>query len=312
MKYRKMGNTGVNVSEISLGSWLTYGNSVDTGSSEDIIDTAYNSGINFFDTANVYALGEAEKVVGKALKKYNRDSFVLATKVYFPMGDGVNDKGLSRKHITEQLHHSLKRLQMDYVDVLYCHRYDEETPLYETLRAIDDLIRQGKVLYAGISAWTPDQIEAAIKIADEKLLDRIIIHQPCYNMLQRAIEKEIIPTCKKYNIMQAVYCPLAQGFLTGKYLNGIPDDSRAANVKTNGFISDYTNDEIYEKTKRIKEIADGLGVPMSQLALAWILREKNIASAIIGASKPSQVKENVKASGYEIPADAMSELEKVI
>ena len=312
MQYRKMGNTGVRVSEISLGSWLTYGNGVEDNTAEKIIDAAYAGGVNFFDTANVYALGEAEKVVGKALKKYDRDSFVLATKVYFPMGEGVNDRGLSRKHITEQLHHSLKRLQMDYVDVLYCHRYDNETPLYETLRAIDDLIRQGKVLYAGISSWSPDQIKEAIKIADEKLLDRIVIHQPCYNMLQRNIEKEIIPTCENLGIMQAVYCPLAQGFLTGKYLNGIPDDSRAANAKMNGFISDYKDSEIFEKTKKIRAIADELNIPMSNLALAWILREKNIASAIVGASRPSQIEENIKASGYVIPADVMAELDKIL
>lgn len=314
MLYRRLGGSGLKISELALGSWLTYGNGVEDNTAEKIIDTAYESGINFFDSANVYAFGEAERVVGKALKKYRRDTYVISTKVFFPMSDGVNDRGLSRKHITEQVNQSLKRLNLDYIDILFCHRYDPQTPIEETLRTIDDFVRQGKILYVGVSMWTAEQIRNAVGVADKLLLDHIVVNQPSYNMLNRDIEAEIIPVCKTLGIGQVVYCPLAQGFLTGKYLGQkqIPKDSRAANDKMNGFISEYMNGPSLEKTEKIKEIADQLGIPMAQLALAWILREDNISSAIIGASKPSQIEMNVKASGYKIPDDILCELEKIL
>jgi aryl-alcohol dehydrogenase-like predicted oxidoreductase len=216
VEYRRLGGSGVKVSEISLGSWLTYGGSVAEEQATACINRAYEIGINFFDTANVYMRGAAEEIVGRALRNVERDSYFLATKVYFPMGEGPNDSGLSRKHITEQCHASLKRLGVDYVDLFQCHRYDENTPLEETLRALDDLVRQGKVLYVGVSEWTADQISDASKIAKEMNLDRIVSNQPQYNMIQRRIEAEVIPLCEREGIGQVVFSPLAQGVLTGK------------------------------------------------------------------------------------------------
>jgi aryl-alcohol dehydrogenase-like predicted oxidoreductase len=309
-----MGGTGLKVSEISLGSWLTYGNAVENETAVKTIDKAYELGINFFDTANAYNRGEAEKVVGEALGKYERSSYVLATKVFFPMGDGPNDRGLSRKHITESAHASLKRLNTDYVDILYCHRYDAETPVDETLRAFDDLIGQGKILYAGISEWSAAQIEEAARVADKNLFNHFVVHQPQYNMLHRNIEAEVIPISERNGIGQVVYSPLAQGLLTGKYknVNDIPADSRAANDKMNNFIKRLLNDEVFKKVHKIAEIAAKLGVPMAQLALAWVLRLPNINSALIGASRPSQVEENVKASGYVLAQEILDEIKAAL
>ena len=314
MLYRKLGNTGLKVSEISLGSWLTYGNAVENDTAMQTIDTAYALGINFFDTANVYNRGEAEKVVGAALEKYERSSYVLATKVFFPMGDGPNDRGLSRKHVMESVHASLKRLKQDYVDILYCHRYDPSTPVEETLRAFDDLIHQGKILYAGISEWSAVQIEEAMRVADRTLANRFVVNQPQYSMLNRSIEAEVIPTSARNGIGQVVFSPLAQGLLTGKYrsLQDIPADSRAANDKMNGFIHRFLNEETFVKVNRIAAIAARMGIPMAQLALAWVLRQPNVASALIGASRPSQVEENVKAAGYVIAPEYLAEIEAAL
>ena len=314
MLYRRLGNTGLKVSEISLGSWLTYGNGVEDDTAEKTIDQAYALGINFFDTANAYNLGEAEKVVGKALQKYDRSSYVLATKVFFPMGEGPNDRGLSRKHIFEQAHASLKRLGLDYVDILYCHRYDPEVPVQETLRILNDLMRQGKILYAGVSEWSAAQIEEAMRVADQYLLDRIVVNQPQYNMLHRKIEDEIIPVSQKHGVGQVVFSPLAQGMLTGKYagMGDIPADSRAASDKMNRFIQRWFNQPTFDKVAKIRAVADQLGIPMAQLALAWVLRQPNVASALIGASRPQQVVENAKASGYVIPEDALKELDEAL
>ena len=311
MQYRRLGRTGLKVSEISLGSWLTYGNAIDSDTAAKTIDQAYELGVNFFDTANAYARGEAEKVVGAALRRYPRESYVLATKVFFPMGDGPNDRGLSRKHVFEQAHASLKRLGVDYIDILYCHRYDPDTPAEETLRTIDDLIRQGKILYAGVSEWTAAQLQEAMRVADKYLLDKIVVNQPLYNMLNRKIEDEVIPVSAKNGISQVVYSPLAQGMLTGKYTdpNSLPAGSRATNDKMNGFIKRYINDDTFAKAAKIKGIAEQLGVPMSQLALAWLLRQPNVASALIGACRPSQVAENVKASGYVLTDDVLQAIE---
>ena len=314
MQYRKLGRTGLKVSEISLGSWLTYGNAVENNMAVKTIDTAYELGINFFDTANAYNRGEAEKVVGEALGKYRRDSYVLATKVFFPMGDGPNDRGLSRKHLFEQAHASLKRLKVDYIDILYCHRYDPETPVEETLRTIDDLIRQGKIFYAGVSEWTGAQLQEAINVADRYLLDRIVVNQPLYNILDRKIENEVIPVSEKNGISQVVFSPLAQGVLTGKYKDprNLPVDSRATNDKMNGFIKRYMSDNTLNAVTKINTVADKSGIPMSRLALAWVLRQRNVASALIGASKPEQVVENVKASGYTLSNDIINEIDAAL
>ena len=314
MLYRRLGKTGLKVSEISLGSWLTYGNGVEDETAEKTIDQAYELGINFFDTANVYNRGAAEKVVGKALRKYDRSSYVLATKVFFPMGDGPNDRGLSRKHVLEQADASLKRLGLDYVDILYCHRNDPEVPVQETLRAMNDLMRQGKVLYAGVSEWSAAQIEEAMRVADQYLLDRFVVNQPQYSMLHRKIEDEIIPVSEKYGVGQVVFSPLAQGLLTGKYktLGDVPADSRAASDKMNHFIQRWMNEATFEKVNKIRGIAEQLGIPMAQLALAWVLRQKNVSSALIGASRPEQVVQNAKASGYELEWDVLQQIDDAL
>jgi len=313
MEYRRLGATGLKVSEISLGSWLTYGGYVEEQSATASIDKAYDLGINFFDTANVYMRGEAEKVVGKALCKYPRSSYVLATKVFGNMGDGPNDAGLSRKHIVEQCHASLKRLDTDYIDIYYCHRFHQETPLEETLRALDDLVRQGKVLYVGVSEWTAEQMTEAIHIADKKLLDRIVVNQPNYSMLHRHIEKEIIPVSEKHGIGQVVFSPLAQGVLTGKYKKGqaVPAGSRASQ-KDLGNLFGVLNDENLDKVERLKDIALNENLSLSQLAISWILRQPNVASALVGASRPEQLDENIKASGIKLNDDTLQRIEDIL
>ncbi|MNI02839.1 L-glyceraldehyde 3-phosphate reductase [compost metagenome] len=311
MKYRKLGNSGLKVSEISLGSWMTYGGYVENERSIRSIEQAYDLGINFFDTANVYERGEAEKVMGQALLAYPRSSYVLATKVFNPMGDGPNDRGLSRKHIFEQCHASLKRLQADYIDLYYCHRFDPTTPLEETLRALDDLVTQGKVLYIGISEWTAAQMVEALSIADKYLLDRIIVNQPVYNLFNRYIEKEIIPTSEANGVGQVVFSPLAQGLLTGKYRLGqsVPSDSRAAS-------KNWTENQLKEQqliqVEKLALIAQELGIQVSQLALAWILRQNNVASALVGASRPEQVVENAAASGIILSDDILQSIEAIL
>lgn len=313
MQYRRLGKTGLKVSEISLGSWLTYGGYVEEQNATASIDKAYDLGINFFDTANVYMRGEAEIVVGKALKKYQRDSYVLATKVFWPMGDGPNDRGLSRKHVIEQCHASLKRLNTDYVDIYYCHRFDKETPLEETLRALDDLVRQGKVLYVGVSEWTAEQISEAVHLADKKLLDRIVVNQPQYSMLERYIEKEVIPVSEKHGIGQVVWSPLAQGVLTGKYKKGAnaPEGSRASQEQFSSLFGLLT-DENLDKVELLKEVAGDNNLSLANLALAWILRQENVASALVGASRPEQMEENVKASGVKLNEETLARIEEIL
>jgi voltage-dependent potassium channel beta subunit len=311
MKYRRLGRTGLKVSEISLGSWLTYGGYVERENAVNAIKTAYDLGINFFDTANVYEKGAAEVLVGETLKAYPRESYVLATKAFWPMGDGPNDRGLSRKHIMEQAHASLKRLGHDYVDIFYCHRHDPETPLDETLRAIDDLVRQGKVLYVGVSEWQASQLAEALTVADRYLLDRIVVNQPIYNMFERYIEKEIIPLSERSGIGQVVFSPLAQGLLTGKYTSAsdIPEDSRAAKLE---WMRKGITEEKIAKVRELEKIAAELEVSVGNLALAWILRQPNVASALVGASRPEQVTENAKASGIELSEDIQTRIEEIL
>jgi aryl-alcohol dehydrogenase-like predicted oxidoreductase len=314
VEYRRLGNSGVKVSEISLGSWLTYGGSVAEEQAVSCIDRAYEIGINFFDTANVYMRGAAEEIVGRALRDFERDSYFLATKVYFPMGEGPNDRGLSRKHITEQFHASLKRLGVDYIDLYQCHRYDENTPLEETLRTLDDLVRQGKVLYIGISEWTDDQISDALRIAGEMNLDRFVSNQPRYNMIQRRIEGRVIPLCEREGVGQVVFSPLAQGVLTGKYRFGdAPEEgTRAADPESNRFMQQLMNEEVLSAVDRLRSVASETGLSMPQLALAWVLRQDNVSSAIIGASRPEQVDDNAAASGVRLPADVVSEIDGIL
>jgi voltage-dependent potassium channel beta subunit len=313
MKYRRLGRSGVKISEISLGSWLTYGGTVEDQAAEACIHRAYEQGINFFDTANAYRRGEAEVVVGRALKSYPRHSYVLATKAFWPMGDGPNDRGLSRKHIIEQVHASLKRLDVDYIDLFQCHRYDPETPVEETLGAIDDLIRQGKILYAGVSEWSALQIQEALMIAGRRNFHPIISNQPQYSMLERYIEQDILGLCQQQGIGQVVWSPLAQGVLTGKYSQGkIPEGSRAAIPETKRMISRFLTPETLGKVDKLKAIARELDCTMAQLALAWVLRQENVSSCIIGASAPQQIDDNVKAIDIVLTPEILEDIEVIL
>lgn len=313
MKYRRLGNSGLKVSEISLGSWLTYGGYVDREKAMVTIEAAYEQGVNFFDTANIYMKGEAEKVVGEALRKYPRESYVLATKVWGPMGDGPNDRGLSRKHIMEQCEASLRRLGVEYVDLYYCHAFDYHTPMEETLRAMDDLVRQGKVLYVGLSNWTAAQIAEAVAIADKFLLHRIVANQPLYNLFARDIEKEVVPLCERAGIGQVVYSPLAQGVLAGKYgsVEDAPAGSRATDRHGKEAVRSWLKEENLRKVERLRPLADEMGLTLAQLALAWTLRLNNVSSAIIGASTPEQVADNVRASGVTIPEEMLKRIDEI-
>jgi aryl-alcohol dehydrogenase-like predicted oxidoreductase len=315
MQYRHLGRAGVRVSAISLGSWLTYGNAVEEEIAINCVHKAYESGINLFDTANVYNRGAAEKVVGRALSDFPRESFVLATKVYFPMGDGPNDHGLSRKHIMEQCNASLRRLNTDYIDLYQCHRYDYETPVEEVLRALDDLVTQGKVLYTGVSEWTAAQISDAAHTARELNLDKIVSNQPIYNMLTRYVEHEVIPLCEREGIGQIVFSPLAQGVLTGKYRPGQQPQqgTRASNAAVNSFMGgSLMSDKTLTAVQQLQELAQQGGYTLSQFALAWILRQSNVSSAIIGASRPQQIEENVKASEISLSQDILHSIDEIL
>ena len=314
MQYRRLGRAGVRVSTIALGSWLTYGSSVAEEAAIQCIHKAYELGINFFDTANAYNRGAAEKVVGGALRDYSRDSFVLATKVYFPMGEGPNDRGLSRKHIMEQCHASLRRLGTDYIDLYQCHRYDTETSLEEVLRALDDLVTHGKALYVGVSEWSAVQIDDAVYTARELNLDRIASNQPVYNMLQRYIERDVLPLCEREGIGQVVFSPLSQGILTGKYKPGQQPQqgTRAADPEAGSFMQDLMNDKVLTAVQNLQTLAQQNGYTLSQMALAWVLRKQIVSAAIIGASRPQQVEENAKASEITLTEDVLHQIDEIL
>jgi voltage-dependent potassium channel beta subunit len=316
MQYRRLGKSGVKVSEVALGSWLTYGGSVDEQKSIKQMHNAFDQGINFFDTANVYAHGTAEEVVGKAISTLKRDDCFIATKVFFPMGEGPNDKGLSRKHVYEQCNASLQRLQMDYIDLYQCHRYDPETPLHELVSTMDILTRQGKILYWGVSEWSAPQIEEACKLAREINAQPPVSNQPCYNMLTRGIEASVIPTCERLGVGQVVFSPLAQGVLTGKYVpeKPLPADSRAADNKANVFMKGRSlmANETLEKVQRLVVLAKEADLTMSQFALAWCLRQSNVASVIIGATKSDQIDENIMAAGVKLSKELFEEAETIL
>ncbi|MBW4429396.1 MAG: aldo/keto reductase family protein [Nostoc desertorum CM1-VF14] len=315
MEYRQLGKHGIRVSEICLGSWLTYGGATAEDTAGQCIKQAYDLGINFFDTANVYAEGEAEKIVGKVLRQYARESYVLATKVYFPMGNGPNDHGLSRKHILEQCDASLKRLGLDYIDLYQAHRYDSTVPLAETLMAFDYLVKQGKILYYGVSQWSAGQLAHATDLTRLTNLAPIASDQPRYNMLDRTIEKEVLPLCRREGIGIINYSPLAQGLLTGKYKPGqsLPQGSRASDPKQNMFLNNGELDQQQLlKVQRLLPIAEQEGLSLSQLALTWCLRNPEISSVIIGASKPAQVQENANASGKQLSWATIQRIEEVL
>ena len=315
MEYRRLGSSGMYVSEIAYGNWITHGSQVEEDAAIKCVHAALDEGITTFDTADVYAGTRAEVVLGKALKGIKRESYELFTKVYFPTGQGKNDRGLSRKHIMESVEASLKRLNTDHIDLYQAHRFDFETPLEETLHAFDDLVRQGKVNYLGFSEWDADQIRAAAAIQRERGWTRFVSSQPQYSMLWRVIEKEVVPLSRQEGIGQIVWSPIAQGILTGKYLPGKkpPAGSRATDKKSGAnFISRWMTDEVLTAVQNLRPIADGVGLSMSQLALAWALQNQNVSAVIMGATKPSQVKENVKAAGVILGDDVMQAIDAAL
>jgi aryl-alcohol dehydrogenase-like predicted oxidoreductase len=315
MEYRYLGRSGLKISEITYGNWLTHGSQVENDTATACVRAALDAGISTFDTADVYANTKAETVLGEALKGERRESLEIFTKVYWPTGPGgKNDAGLSRKHIMESIDGSLRRLQTDYVDLYQAHRYDTETPLEETMLAFADLVRRGKVLYVGVSEWTAEQIREGHALAQE-LGVHLVSSQPQYSMLWRVIEPEVVPACEELGISQIVWSPIAQGVLSGKYTPGgeLPAGSRATDDKGGAdMIERWMRDDVLTAVQGLKPVADELGLTMAQLAVAWVLQNDNVAAALVGASRPEQVAENVKAAGVHIPAELMARIDQVL
>ncbi len=309
MNYRKLGASGIDVSEISLGSWLTYSGGVAREQAEACVRTAFEEGINFIDTANVYGRGAAESLLGEVLAGYDRSSYVLATKVYFQMSD--TDRGLSAAQIHKQIDASLERLRTDYVDLYQCHRYDEDTPLQETMQALTEVVEAGKARHIGFSEWPAERIEESLALPG---VARWVSSQPQYSMLWRAPEAEVIPLCEREGISQIVWSPLGQGVLTGKYRPGEqpPADSRAASDIMSDFIGQLMQDPVLEAVQRLRPVAEEAGLTMAQLALAWVLRQPNLASAIVGASRPEQVRANASASGITLDASTLAAVDEAL
>jgi aryl-alcohol dehydrogenase-like predicted oxidoreductase len=309
MKFRKLGSSQIDVSEISLGSWLTYSGGVAREQAQACVSAAFEAGINFIDTANVYGRGAAETLLGEVLSEHERSSYVLATKVFFPMSD--NDRGLSAAQIHKQIDASLQRLRTDYVDLYQCHRYDAETPLEETMGALTEVVQAGKARHIGFSEWPVEKVEASLALEGTA---RWVSSQPQYSMLWRSPEAEVIPLCEREQISQIVWSPLGQGVLTGKYLPGEPPpaDSRAASDSMSGFIDRLIAPPVLEAVQRLRPIAEGEGISMAQLALAWVLRLPNVASAIVGASRPQQVHDNASASGIVLSAETLAAVDAAL
>ena len=314
MEHRHLGQSGLVVSEISYGNWITHGSQVEKDAALACVGAALEEGITTFDTADVYANTRAEEVLGEALAGQRRAGLEIFTKVYWPTGPGKNDRGLSRKHIFESIHGSLRRLRTEYVDLYQAHRYDFETPLEETMTAFADLVRQGKALYIGVSEWTAEQIERGAALARE-LRVPFVSNQPQYSMLWRAIEAEVIPACEKLGVGQIVWSPIAQGVLTGKYLPGQPPPpgSRATDASGGSrFIAGLITDDLLGRVQKLKPIARDAGLSMAQLAVAWVLQNRNVASAIVGASRPDQVRDNVKAAGVKLDDATLRRIDEVL
>jgi len=312
VQYRNLGHSGLKVSTIGLGTWLTFGGQLDEGTEGTLVRKAFDLGINFFDTADVYKLGRAETALRYALKPFNRKDYVLASKVFFPTGDGPNDRGLSRKHIDESVHASLERLDTPYLDLYQAHRYDEETPLEETVRAFGDLIRQGSILYWGVSYWSADQIREACRIAEAINVPLPISNQPPYNLLDRHIEAEVLPACRDCGLGILPFSPLAQGVLTGKYLDEQrPADSRAVDDEHNQFMGRYMEEDATQRVARMSEASRECGIPMAQMALAWCLKNPQITSVIVGVTKVDQLVQNAAAASVTLPDDVALLLDRV-
>lgn len=313
MQYRRLGRAGIKVSAISIGAWLTYGsNRLEFDQAAACLRTAVESGINFIDVADIYAYGEAEKVVGQVVKDYDRTKLVISTKAYWPMSQDANDRGLSRKHIVESVNRSLKRFDVDYIDLFFCHRYDDQSETEETVRALSDLVAQGKILYWGTSMWSASQLEEAVGIARATGSYAPVSEQPQYNMLEREqVEGDVEDTCARHGIGLVVWSPLAQGVLTGKYNDGIPEDSRAKSVDQNWFARQLETGRI-ERVRKLTALAGEMDTTPSALALAWALRNRVVSSVITGATKPAQVHENLKALDVEITPDIDAKIEDIL
>src|SRR3954454_13142237 len=313
MEYRHLGRSGMLVSEISYGNWITHGSQVEEEQATACVHAALDLGITTFDTADVYAGTRAESVLGRALAGRRREGLEIFTKVYWPTGPGRNDRGLSRKHITESCHASLRRLQTDYLDLYQAHRFDPTVPLEETMTAFADLVRAGKVLYIGVSEWRAEEMPAGAELARE-LGVQLISNQPQYSMLWRVIEEEVVPTSQREGLSQIVWAPLPQGLLPGKPRPGKqpPADSRAGDAAVGGSMKGFLTDEILTAVQGLRPIADELGLSMAQLAVAWVLQNENVAAAIIGASRPEQVHDNVKAAGVELPTEVLTRIDEVL
>ena len=314
MEYRLLGRSGFKVSELTYGNWVTHGSQVGDEAAEACVRAALDCGITSFDTADVYAGGRAEEILGRALKGERREGLEVFTKVYGPMGDGPNDVGLSRKHIREGIEASLRRLQLDYVDLYQAHRYDYETPIEETMQAFADVVRSGKALYIGVSEWRAEQIREAKTLADD-LHVPLVSNQPQYSAIYRVIEAEVLPTCKELGLSQVVWSPLGQGVLTGKYQPGrpLPEGSRATDESGGaGFIEQLLRDEVLERVQQLSPLADEAGLSMAGLALAWVLQEENVASAIIGASRPEQVRDNAAAVGVRLDPELKRRMDDIL
>ena len=313
MNYRRLGAAGIKISEIGLGGWLTFGNALGQDTAAQIISKAFDLGINFFDTANVYALGKCEEVWGTLFKRHRRDDFVLATKVYFQMGDGPNDQGLSRKHIFEQCHASLRRLQVDYIDLYQCHRYDTSTPLEETCEIMNDIIRAGKVLYWGVSEWNADQIAAAVTLCRARGWAVPVSNQPQYSALWRRIEARVLPVCREYGVGNVVWSPLAMGIVSGKYVDAAhpPAGTRAAGPYRD-MMEEYFTQPVLDAVQKLQPLAAQAGISMSQLALAWVLRQSAVTSAIVGATSPAHVKDNAAAASVKLDDELIAAVDRVL
>jgi aryl-alcohol dehydrogenase-like predicted oxidoreductase len=314
MEYRHLGKSGLKISEIAYGNWITHGSQVAEEAAVACVQAALDVGITTFDTADVYAAGRAEEVLGRALSGVRRDSIEIFTKVYWPTANGQNDRGLSRKHVVRSAEDSLRRLGTDYIDLYQAHRYDNETPLEETLRAFDDLVRSGKVLYVGVSEWRASEIAAALQVADALGLDRIVSNQPQYNMLWRVPEAEVMPLSAREGLGQLVFSPIAQGVLTGKYTPGAapPPESRATDASGGNFIKRHLRDSLLSAVQRLQPLADEAGLSLAQLAVAWTLQNPTVSAALIGATRPSQVTENSVASGVKLEPSLMSRIDEVL
>jgi len=314
VRFRHLGRSGLKISEITYGNWLTHGSQVDDDVATACVHAALDAGITTFDTADVYADGAAERVLGAALAGQRRESLELFTKVYFPTGpQGPNDTGLSRKHVHESIDASLRRLRTDYVDLYQAHRYDHDTPLEETMGAFADVVRAGKALYIGVSEWTADQLRAARALADD-LHVPLVSNQPQYSMLYRVIEAQVVPASRELGLSQIVFSPIAQGVLTGKYAPGQapPAGSRATDPAGLSFMGGVLRDDVLAVVANLRPVADELGVTMAQLAVAWVLSNDNVAAAIVGASRPEQVAENVVASGLDIPPELRTRIDEIL